>query len=69
MYLKSVLHKNLRKAIIKTSKVKINFFYNANGDVNTDADADVSKWSRETTVSYLGTNIQQVKKIEYESYF
>ena len=27
-----------------------------------DADADISKWSRETTVNYLGTKIQ-VQKI------
>ena len=55
-----------RKAKIKTSKCKINF-YNADTDVNANADADISKWSRETAASYLGIKIQ-VQKIESECY-
>ena len=34
---------------------------------NADADANISKWSRETTVSYLGTKIR-VQKIESRHY-
>ena len=34
---------------------------------NAGADANISKWSRETIVSYLGTKIQ-VQKIESEHY-
>ena len=36
-----------------------------NADHNTDADADISKWSWETTLRYLGTKIH-VHKIESE---
>ena len=32
-------------------------------EINADAEGDISKWSWETTVSYLDTNIQ-VQKIE-----
>ena len=42
--------------ISKLRKAKQNF-------CNADADADISKWSKKTTASYLGTNIQ-VQKIE-----
>ena len=52
-------HNKLRKAK--------KFFCNADTEVNVDADADVSKWSWETTVGYLGTKIQ-AQKIECEHY-
>ena len=52
-----LLHKKLRKAKIKA---KENF-------CNADADANISKWSKETIVSNLGTKIQ-VEKIESERY-
>ena len=46
-----LLHKKLRKA----KKI--------DADINADAEGDISKWSWETTVSYLDTKIQ-VQKIE-----
>ena len=54
------------KAKIKTSKGKKKFC-NPYADVNADADANISKWFRETVVSYLGTKTQ-VEKIDYEHY-
>ena len=58
---------NLERYKIKLRNIKQKFC-NAIADVNADADADISKWSWETTVCYLGTKIQ-VHKIESEHYF
>ena len=59
-------YKKLRKAKVKTMKGKTTFC-SANANVNADADAKISKWSRQTIVSWLGTKIQ-VQKIESEHY-
>ena len=58
-----LLRKKHRKAKMKTSKDKINFF-NANA-VNADADTEISEWPVEATVSWLRTKIQ-VQKVESE---
>ena len=52
----ALLHNKPRKAK--------NVFCNADADVNVDANTNISKWSRETTVGYLGIKIQ-LQKIEY----
>ena len=45
-----LLHNKPRKTKIKASKDKIKFC-NADADVNADAEADISRWSCETTVT------------------
>ena len=60
-----LLHNKPRKAKIKTSKGKN--FCKAHTDVNANADVDIYKWSRESTVNYLGTKLQ-ARKIESKYY-
>ena len=55
-----LLHKKLWKAKVKNWLGKYNFC-DADADVKADADADIFKWSRETTINYLGTQIQMQK--------
>ena len=65
-----LFHNKPRKTKIKTSKGKITF-YNVDADVNADGDADVSKWSCETTVTrkILLHEIESAIFLEYSSCF
>ena len=58
MYLKrtSYFIRNFQRQKLKLPKAKLNF-YNTYAEVNADVDAEIFKWSREATVSYLVTKI------------